>query len=72
MTLRQFLAALASNTGTAVTLKTGETEILTFNVEGYEAVESDILAYTVSAATLVKGPNVKLVISIAAATEGGE
>lgn len=63
MSLRDFLAALAGNIGTPITLKDStDKELLTFNVEGYEAVESDILDYIVSSATLTKGPNTKITI----------
>ena len=58
MTLTQFLAALSGNKGTQVTLIDAEqTELLTFNIEGYEAVESDILALEVDNVVITKTPN---------------
>ena len=73
MTLRQFLSVLADNAGIPVTLKEGETELLTFNIEGYEAVESDILARTVSKVSLLKtGPSVKFVVILEAVTTQGD
>jgi len=57
MTLRQYLSAMAGNKGTQITLLTlNETELLTFNVEGYEAVESDILDRGVKKVDLIKTP----------------
>ncbi len=58
MTLRQFFAALAGNKGMSVTLINAEkAELLTFNIEGYEAVESDILALEVDTVTITRTPN---------------
>ena len=55
MTLRQFLAVLSSNKGVTVTLLDSEDiELLTFNVEGYQAVEGDVLERTVKKAVLGK------------------
>jgi hypothetical protein len=69
MTLRQFLSVLASNKGTQVTLVDLEdTELLTFNIEGYETVEGDVLARGVKKATLSRTPqNVSLKIVLFAA-----
>ena len=58
MTLRQFLAVLSSNKGVSITLMDSEdVELLTFNVEGYQTVESDVLDREVKKAVLSKTPN---------------
>ena len=55
MTLRQFLSVLSSNAGTQVKLLTlDETELLTFNIEGYTSVESDILDRVVKKTSIIK------------------
>lgn len=51
MTLRQFLAVMSMNKGTQVTLQDlEENQLLTFNIEGYETVEGDVLARVVKKA----------------------
>ena len=57
MTLRQFLSVLSTNKGTQVTLLNIEdVELLTFNVEGYESLESDILDRGVKKVFMSKTP----------------
>lgn len=71
MTLRQFLSVLSGNKGTSVTLlNLEETELLTFNIEGYANVESDILDRNVKKVTVNKTSNaVALKVMLFDATE---
>lgn len=57
MTLRQLLTVFDDNKGTSVTLMNLEgVDILTFIVEGFMAVESDILDRGVKKVTIIKTP----------------
>lgn len=64
MTLNEVMQALVGNEKLYVTLTDGEgEEMITFNASGYQSVESDILAYTVTTITITSPTKVSMVVS---------
>ena len=62
MTLSDLLVALSGNTDQFITLADGETELITFNAAGYEAVENDITARTVDKIVIVDPKRIKILL----------
>ena len=63
MTLSDLLVALSGNTDQYIKLVDGETELITFNAGGYEAVESDITARTVDKIVIVDPRTIKILLT---------
>lgn len=63
MTLSNLLPALAGNSVLNITLldKTGKS-IITFNAAGYEAIENDLAAYTVTNIDVISSSSISVTV----------